>query len=298
MAQPIGEWPKLSSFTFGYGDEYNLSNPQRFFKTRSYYSSSDSDFTTDGDITRRKDEIDARIEQLEQGITSIEESNKDAIENNTKLREKITLVMQSIGVTSTHSVWECPKGARTNKWVTHTAGYISDMNRCIPISIKGVKPDVKALRSTVEQKYREALEVVHKVEREAQKKADEVKKQHELALLRAKYCPENAFAGVEAIRDVILSKDKYLRLAYWMERSRGDWNDGYSYAEIGHNSFVVEDETDKEIYEEIGALIQNEDGDYVDGRCFRDCKWNYGVLYNMVKDAALFADFLKIKDTE
>lgn len=298
VVQPVGEWPKLNSFTFGYGKEYNLSNSQRFFKTRNYYSSSDTDFTTEGDITRRKEEIEARIEQLEQQITAVEESNKDAIDNNTKLREKITLVMQSIGVPSTHSVWECPKGARTNKRVTHTAGYISDMNRCIPISVKGIKPDVKALRSAVEQKHKEALEVVHKVEREAQQKADEVKKQHELALLRAKYCPENAYAGVEAIMDVILSKDKYLRLAYWMERNRGDWSDGYSFAERGHDSFVVEDDTDKEIDEEIGSLIQNENGDYVDGRCFRDCKWNYGVLYSMVKDAVLFADFLKIKDIE
>ena len=51
--------------------------------------------------------------------------------------------------------------------------------------------------------------------------------------------------SAEDILDVILEKDKYLRLAHYLLKNREDWNDGYSYAESGLNGFDVETETDK-----------------------------------------------------
>ena len=296
---PVGEWPALSSFTFGYGGKFSLGNTATLFKTISPYNSYDNkDFSTTDQVEQRKVEIERCLTELEQEMLECEEGNNAAIENNTLLRNKVSAVMEKIGVCPTYSVFETPKGARTQKWVTHAAGYIADMTRHVPVTIKGLKPNVQQLRQTVKQKYEEALAVVRKVEYEKQKKETEAIQAHELALLRAKYCPDNAFADRSTVRDAILSNNKYLCLAYWMERNRGDWSDGYDYAEIGYNQFIVEDETDQEIDDEIGEMIRNEAGDYYDGRCFRDCKWNYDVLYSMCKDATLIEDLNKINAME
>jgi hypothetical protein len=86
----------------------------------------------------------------------------------------------------------------------------------------------------------------------------------------------------------IVSKNKYLCLAYWLEQNRNDWNDGYSFAETGLDSFTIETETDELIYKDIQSYMDDWGGD---GRVFRDCEWNYGVLYGMVEDEELMKDF-------
>lgn len=91
----------------------------------------------------------------------------------------------------------------------------------------------------------------------------------------------------------ILAKNKYLHLAHYLQKNRGDWSDGYDYAETGLNGFVLESSTDREIEANIRGLIENWDGD---GRCFRDCEWNYDVLFGMVEDTTLMADYTKVRE--
>lgn len=88
--------------------------------------------------------------------------------------------------------------------------------------------------------------------------------------------------------EFILSKNKYLHLAHYLQKNRGDWSDGYSYAETGLENFSIESDTDQKIYDEIKELI--DDWDF-DGRCFRDCNWNYSVLFGMVDDKDLMTDY-------
>ena len=94
------------------------------------------------------------------------------------------------------------------------------------------------------------------------------------------------------IREAILSKDKYLHLAYWLERNRGDWNDGYSFAETGLSGFHAETAEDNDIVADISSYIEDWDGD---GRVFRDCEYNYGVLYGMA-DEALMKDLQTLQE--
>jgi len=92
--------------------------------------------------------------------------------------------------------------------------------------------------------------------------------------------------------DVILEKDKYLRLGHYLLKNREDWNDGYSYAENGLNGFIVESDEDGLIAADIQNCIDNWDGD---GRCFRDCQYNYDHCFSLVKDEQLYKDYQLVK---
>lgn len=120
-------------------------------------------------------------------------------------------------------------------------------------------------------------------------------KKHELVLLRAKYTPDNPISDVHTIRDVILSKDKYLMLGYWLMRNREDWNDGYGYAEVGLSQFSIDSAEDAEIHASLTDIINRsyEEGG-IDGRVFRDCEYSYGYLFGKVNDQSLFKDYEKI----
>lgn len=92
----------------------------------------------------------------------------------------------------------------------------------------------------------------------------------------------------------ILKKDKYLKLAYYLSKNRGDWTEGPSYAEIGMEGFEVITEDDALIDKEISDLISDWCGD---GRCFRDCEWNYDKLYGMA-DENLKRDLVSLMEYE
>lgn len=116
----------------------------------------------------------------------------------------------------------------------------------------------------------------------------------EIQRLNEKYTNE-ADPDFDLILESILLKDKYLMLAYQLEQNRMDWNQGYEYASVGIDNFVVESKDDIEIYEEINQVIDhgNEHGE-IDGRAFRDCEWNYSVIYKMVEDEELLKDFKQL----
>jgi hypothetical protein len=93
------------------------------------------------------------------------------------------------------------------------------------------------------------------------------------------------------LREILLKKNKYLRLAYFLEKNRGDWTDGPSYAENGLSGFTVETLDDHLIFVDINDLIEDWGGD---GRCFRDCTWNYGRIYSEFVPPELLADFQQL----
>jgi len=137
-----------------------------------------------------------------------------------------------------------------------------------------------------------------KVAKEAEEKQKQAKKKFDLFLasiiLKDKL---EDVSDVYSCMEAILSKDKYLRLAHWLARNRGDWSDGCSYAETGLSEFTVEDETDRKIYNCIYEYINNW-GDHGDGRVFRDCEWNYDVLYGIAqkKNPEVFEDYRKLEE--
>lgn len=284
----IGGWPETSKYSFKQGDmTVYLSNTSNWFMNNTYYYGNKpiEDVVS---LDKRKAELTALVDKLESDIAHVVSDNLPAIENNRKIREKITLLMNHIGVTQSYSTWEYKTSrSKTKTQSNHRAGYVDDLDRCVPVTIRGAKPDVAYFRKTIEQKYQVELERIKKVERDREAAEEAKIRSHTEALLRAKYTPDNAMSTKNDILQAILKKDKYLHLAYYLEMNRGDWNDGYSYAEMGLDGFNVVTDLDKEIVEEIQGLIDNWDHD---GRVFRDCTYNYGYLYGLVEDQQLVDD--------
>jgi len=227
------------------------------------------------------------------------EENKEIAEHNQLQRSRVYQIMKTLGIRENYSTWEYKTNRSRNKTEKkHRAGFISDLDRITP------RDNYEDLCKQIEEKYRQIekfgetkLKEVEAARAEKEKKEREETKRKEYALLQAKYTPDNANSEIFQIIDVILSKNKYLRLAYWLEKNRGDWTDGYDYAETGIGGFVVETDQDKEIESELTEIIYEECPD-IDGRVFRDCKWNYSVLYGMVEDEQLLKDLEKAQEFE
>ncbi len=124
----------------------------------------------------------------------------------------------------------------------------------------------------------------------------EKERNKKLALLLAKYDLDLDCDWNDLLEELI-NKNKYLYLSYYLEKNRNDWNDGCTYAEIGLINFNIENELDQKIYDDIIHYIYNW-GDYMDGRCFRDCKYNYSELYGIVaeQEPDLYKDFQVIME--
>lgn len=202
--------------------------------------------------------------------------------------------MDKIGVTEHYNVYDYETTrSKTKKWIGKRAGFIEDVKRVAPTwnEYSNHEDKVRQLKVLLETEYGKAKDVIVKVEREEANKKKAAEDVHKLALLRAKYTPDNAMSGKWDILYAILAKDKYLNLAHYLEANRNDWNDGYDSAERGLQGFTIDNNEDQEIYDCIYKITQCED---VDGRYFRDCEYNYGVLFGKV-DGALYKDYEIVK---
>jgi hypothetical protein len=154
-----------------------------------------------------------------------------------------------------------------------------------------------------EQRYEDFLSRVAKWQEEidAKARAREQEEANNTARIEAEsrriaLCLKYGFDPVKTpqgeLQDLLLGKNKYLRLAYYLERNRGDWSEGSDFAEMGLDGFSIETGDDRKIYEDINGHITNWDGD---GRVFRDCTWNYSRIYAEFVPAELLADFQSVK---
>ena len=138
-------------------------------------------------------------------------------------------------------------------------------------------------------KWQEEIDAKKKAEeREQAKKRETIEAESRRITLCLKYGADPVKTSLYDLREMLLRKNKYLHLAYFLEKNRGDWNDGPSYAEAGLNGFTIETPDDQLIYDDINGSIEDWQGD---GRVFRDCTWNYGRIYAEFVPAELRADF-------
>jgi hypothetical protein len=119
---------------------------------------------------------------------------------------------------------------------------------------------------------------------EAEQKAVEAEKRRGTLVLKYELPYE---ATWDAILNELLGKNKYLRLAHYLQLNRGDSSDGYAYASEGLDGFKAESDEDKAIHRDLYGCIEDWDGD---GRVFRDTSWNYDRLFAMVPEK-LMADY-------
>lgn len=238
---------------------------------------------------KNPDEANDKIEILYNESKIIRESNKAALENNTKVFKATVDLLKSLGLKEEVYFYKTSRSKeRTNKrseWLLELGNVIKrdDGWEKIERAYQEHKNQI--------QKWREEIQNI-KDKKDKEQKDLERKQiiERTLAVLAIKYgC--DLQADVYDILDVILNKNKYLRLAHYLMMNRNDWNDGCSYAEEGLSKFVIESDIDREISEEIFSYIDNWEGD---GRVFRDSVCGYDYLFGLVKDEDLKKDYDKI----
>lgn len=246
-------------------------------------------------VETRRDNLLKILDELEtNGLTNVKPHNEEVINHNRRVVEIINLFMRTIGIPETYTATDPKSRARIPKKITHRAGYKQDIERNISLSdtlLYNFTNTIKNKRNEI-TKWSEGV-IADIRSQEALKIAEErfKKEANVLATLRVKYGLEYD-SELDDISEVILGKDKYLRLAYYLELNREDWNDGPYYASVGIDSFKIESEQDQEIEDEIGDLIHNWEGD---GRVFRDCQWSYGALYGL-SNPELYKDLMLLKE--
>lgn len=220
------------------------------------------------------------------------ELNVDAIKNNINIVNGIKKMMDKFGIRSTYSTFE-RKTRRSYKETEtrHSAGYLEDLRRDIKISdgFSNIQIECSNFKEKIE-KWR--LSELKRINDEQTKiKNDELvaTANRELMKFIVKY-DLPATSTKEDVVEHLISKDKYLYLAHYMEKNRGDWNDGYWYAEQGLDNFTVTEDIDEKIYKCVQYEIDNW---YNDGRCFRDCEYSYNVVFGYA-DGELYDDYNKL----
>tara|TARA_R110000824_G_scaffold526_4_gene3340 strand:+ start:2114 stop:3058 length:945 start_codon:yes stop_codon:yes gene_type:complete len=206
----------------------------------------------------------------------VRDENKIVEDHNQIIYDKAVAFMLSLGLKKDENY---KKTSRSSKWSTREAAWLT--------SIRNLKGSGYGWKNANDQYVRLGKGIIDREEakrkdeeaKEKDRKAEiaERKSNLKLALLAQKYVPENPVeCETSEILDTILGRCKYLNLAHWMKKNRGDWNDGYAYAETGLGEFEIENELDQEIHDDVYSYIEDWDGD---GRVFRDCDHNYDTLF-------------------
>lgn len=227
-------------------------------------------------------------EELKLKCDEAHNRNLLALENNKKLREKVEVFMEAIGMPKSYSMKEYKTKRSQGEYVKYSAGYLSDLSRNVSIDDgyeKAVKEhgDFLAAIAAYEKGEEQKAE---KLETERKKKEEKEIADKQLGVLVLKYELPYESSWKEVL-EALLSKDKYLRLAHYLCENRNNWNDGYDKAEYGLSQFQAESEQDREIVKDLQDCIDNWDGD---GRIFRDTKWSYDEIFKLA-DQSLFKDY-------
>lgn len=245
-----------------------------FFRREGLHSSLQSDRNVEETVKRA-------LNYVENGFSvdkALHEENKVALENNKKFCESVERIMTNAGIPPTYKVGELKRGRIV--YSERRAGWMEDLIRCVKTD-DGFSVSERIYRDQLmriaewEKSEKEKEVAAAKEKEEAEKK---LVAERELAVFIVKYSLPTMSSWTDVL-DVVLAKDKYLRLAYWLEKNRGDWMDGCDYAKMGLDSFNVETNEDAEISNELYSLCDNWEGD---GRVFRDCQFNYTFLYSKV----------------
>jgi flagellin-like hook-associated protein FlgL len=234
-----------------------------------------------------------KIESVLRSVEEMHSANEEALKNNKETKQKIVDFMTTIGIPSNYTAYEYPTSrSKTKKPIPKTAAYISDINRVIDLndSYETRLSEYKSMKDKITKEYEKYKLEIQKKEAEKIKQEKEDNDRMELARFQVKYDSKGYW---DDILDIILNKNKYLRLAHFLLMNRNDWNDGYHYAECGLDGFDVVDNVDRDIHADISRHIINWDGD---GRCFRDTTYSYNVLFGMVNDGDLLKDYNSVME--
>lgn len=233
----------------------------------------------------------SQLEQARQKDVEAHERNLPKIAANKAAREKIEALMKEVGMPD--SFYEIPRNSRARfpKRVKQSAGYITDMQRHLPITdgfdhATATYTNLKA-RYDLYAKEAEGEDerLAAEAERERQRKLEAQRSNIQMAKIILRYdLPEDS--TWEDILDTLRKKDQRIDLAVAMSQTRGDWSEGYYRVSDALSRFVVRTPEDADIQTDILSCFN----DHIDGRVFRDTTWNYDRLFSSVADPHLADD--------
>ena len=204
------------------------------------------------------------------------------IEHNKTQRERVAALMARIGIHPTVVKYEYKTARSKTATRTETAsGYVADLNRVYPVSFTAYKDmcnKIDSKRRELAQFSAEAVERCRKEQAAKEKAERDAQAVHKLAVLRVKYNVSIDTSACE-ILSLICNQDKYLELAHAMQETRNDWSDGFYRVEDALAGFTVETDFDRALVEDLTKILDSGEDD---GRVFRDCEYNYNVLFKMV----------------
>lgn len=231
--------------------------------------------------------LKAQMEADKSKLAEESKANDPLIENNKSIHTKIQQIMKDLGVPNQYSR-SYYKTANSRKQTVETspAGYLGDLTRNVPV---GDDRFTYSQKIESQWKYIEAhankLKAEFRAKEVEKAKAEKNKKSVQaLARLQLKYGLDEDSEWSDVL-EALDKADKYFALARALEDQRGDWSEGFDRVQYAVDAFVVETEEDKEIFESLHELAYDED--LCDGRTFRDCEWNYSVLYGKVSEELL-----------
>lgn len=265
---------------------------EKFLPVKLYSSPSSYDFDKINKMKELEIEYQRRLAFKNQDL---ENSEKNAVIHSENIKQyheiidlaksygfKVNEYVSSRGKTKSHY--------KDEKWV-------SELSKQLPssggyYSAIYTPKHVSDFYESLEGYYKERKEKLSIQERRIQESFDaeeERRNKEKLAIrLAVKYDLDEKYNDRESIYEQLLNKDKYIMLADAMEKTRGDWSDGFYRVEYAVEKFNIEDERDTEIITDIVLCLDGEDG-----RVFRDTHWNYTKVY-MLGNQELLEDIIKI----
>ena len=238
---------------------------------------------------------DVEMDKRYREAVALHEVNLPEIERRTELRSRITVLMREAGIQDNYKREAPCSRARFPKMVDGKAGYLVDLDRFLPVD-DGFAAIDRDYQYRVSQREVEASKKAderekQRAQREREQEEYERKRRSDLDLVRliAKY--ELAeYSEWSEVLDHLRSKSKYIDLAFAMADTRSDWSEGYWRVEAALSRFTVQTDIDQKIYDDVSDACSLSE-DFVDGRVFRNCTWNYSrILSDISIDPDLLAD--------
>ena len=229
-------------------------------------------------------------------IEPIRVRNLEVIEHNKAVIAKINSFMNTVGIPASYSYTDPKSRARYPKSITKQSGYKDDIVRYVKTSDIAYNNIITSIKSKCTAIENWATKTINSLlEEEKARKVTETQQKLEklVAVMKVKYKLDFDYDETEVL-DAIINQSKYLRLAHAMIDARCDFSEHYrvSYA---IDAFKIENETDQKIVDCICDILHEYEGD---GRVFRDCEWNYGVVMSYAP-AELIEDYnIRKKNTQ
>lgn len=142
----------------------------------NYYSPFDSG--NESHIEKAYSKALEAIEQAHKRNEEIRELNSKIIETNLRVRKSVSNMMEAIGIPTSYSVWETPKGKRKASWVSHNSGYLADLERYAPVTdqYEFQKRTIETSKRSFEETRKRYLDNILKTKKEKEAKDKEVLK--------------------------------------------------------------------------------------------------------------------------